>query len=88
MKEEGAVTVDVTYDEGGKTVTPAVIDGHPPSGKRTRADPLLLSEACGMAREVSKDAVGDEQFAATDPAVKLRSAVAGTALQHQINRRG
>jgi hypothetical protein len=116
VQEEGAVTIDVTYDEGGKVVTTAVadskffdghrftgyagkalrrnmlaaaqawkfvpeqIDGHPQAGSGRVPIHFCFSEACAIAREDSKDALGDAQFAAADPAVKLRSAVADTAL--------
>ena len=116
LQEEGAVTIDVRYDEGGKILTTAVadskffdghrftgvagkafrrdmlaaakawkfvpeqIDGHPQAGSGRVPIHFCLSEACAVARDDSQDTVGDAQFAAADPAVKLRSAVAGTAL--------
>lgn len=116
LQEEGAVTIDVAYDEGGKIVSavvtdsktfdghrftgragrhfrknmlaaaqawkfiPEQVEGHPKAGSGRVPVHFCLSEACATARQEAEDAVGDAQFAATDPAVKLRSAVDGTAL--------
>ena len=64
------------------TFEPEIVDGLPIDGHGTMPMRVCLSSTCSIAKTNRDDSSpGDDlQFASTDPAVKLRSAVAGTAL--------
>jgi hypothetical protein len=59
---------------------PERIDGHPLAGSGRVPVQLCFSVECVNASPETGSTGGEPRFAATDPAVKLRSAVAGTAL--------
>jgi hypothetical protein len=60
---------------------PEVVDGHPRAGSGSIVLVFCLeTPSCGAIPSSGDDRQHPQEFAATDPAVKLRSAVAGTAL--------
>lgn len=61
-------------------LSPEVVDGRPIPGTGSVAIVFCLSSGCGAAPLPSNDSADPREFASTDPAVKLRSNVAGTAL--------
>lgn len=62
------------------TFDPEIVDGVPIEGNGRLPMRVCLNSPCRDAKEQRDSTSGDLSFAATDPAVKLRSAVAGTAL--------
>ena len=65
----------------GITFTPEVVDGEPIAGEGEFPIKICASDsACDKASTDSGEQREGSDFAATDPAVKLRTAVAGTAL--------
>jgi hypothetical protein len=62
------------------TFKPEIVDGMPIEGHGTLPMRVCLYSPCRDAEDGVASTSGDLQFASADPAVKLRSAVAGTAL--------
>jgi TonB family protein len=57
-----------------------IVDGRPRAGQTRVPVTFCLTDACTRMSEAQPDKPRDGEFAAIDPAVRLRSAVAGTAL--------
>lgn len=57
-----------------------IVDGRPKAGQTRVPVAFCLTDACTQMSDTQPDKPRDGEFAAIDPAVKLRSAVAGTAL--------